>query len=391
MRLAIVSDLTKWSWAGCEELWAALARSALLRGHKVCLFLPRNDAPQNKLRPLEEAGLRVYRPGLGARMVATVRRRVSFKLASVVASGFQLFGKLDSFAPDVVLINSGDTFPDAVFLNEIKRSGALRHPYVIICHNSFLFGRPAAKAAREAAASYYREARRVLFVASRTRLEAEHLLAAKLPQARIVRNPVNMTDLTAMEMPVTATVGLACVGRVATNSKGQDILLAALGSTEIRSLDWRLSIYGRGPDVDYLKALAQHYRIAEKVTFKGQTDDVRAIWAENHLLVLPSHVESAPLCLVEAMLCGRPAVVTDVGGVLEWAAEPETAFVSHGIHIEGFRAALERAWSARAAWHTIGLRAREKALGMLDPDPGGTVLKIIEEVHAESSVASAIA
>ena len=145
-----------------------------------------------------------------------------------------------------------------------------------------------------------------------------------------------------------------------------------------------MSIYGRGPDVDYLKVLAQHYRIADKVTFKGQTDDVRAIWAENHLLVLPSRVESAPLTLVEAMLCGRPAVVTDVGGVLEWARDPETAFVSEGIHIEGFRAALERAWSGRATWHTMGLRARERALGMLDPDPGGTVLKIIEEVHEES-------
>jgi hypothetical protein len=55
-------------------------------------------------------------------MVAAVRRRVSWKLASVVGSGVQLFGKLNSFAPDAVLINSGDTFPDPVFLNMAVRA-----------------------------------------------------------------------------------------------------------------------------------------------------------------------------------------------------------------------------------------------------------------------------
>jgi glycosyltransferase involved in cell wall biosynthesis len=108
--------------------------------------------------------------------------------------------------------------------------------------------------------------------------------------------------------------------------------------------------------------------------------DIRAIWTDHHILVLPSRNESAPLALVEAMLCGRPSITNDVGGIREWISEPETGFVSDGIGIESFQSALVRAWSARSEWEAIGQRAREKALGMLDPDPGGTVLKILSEV-----------
>ena len=55
----------------------------------------------------------------------------------------------------------------------------------------------------------------------------------------------------------------------------------------------------------------------KNVHFRGHVNDIRAIWEQNHLLVLPSRYEGLPLALVEAMWCGRPAVVTDVGGNAE--------------------------------------------------------------------------
>jgi glycosyltransferase involved in cell wall biosynthesis len=84
------------------------------------------------------------------------------------------------------------------------------------------------------------------------------------------------------------------------------------------------------------------------------------------------------------MLCGRPSVANNVGGIREWINEPDTGFISEGIDIDSFESALDRAWSARSEWGAMGLRAREKALHMLDPDPGGTVLKILLAVVAES-------
>jgi glycosyltransferase involved in cell wall biosynthesis len=382
MRIAIISDLKGWSWAGCEELWLALAKSALHAGHKVAVFLSRGAIPAHKIQPLQEMGLELSLPGGGARIADIVRNRVSWKLGALVAQASPSFVGLQKFASDVTFINGGDALPLTEFLSGLRRSGALNSPYVIVCHNSYLFGHPIDRSTQETIARYYQGAQRVLFVARRTHKETEHLLAAKLARASIVRNPVNLDCMSPVAMPTGSTVRIASLGRLVITSKGHDILLAALGSPQFKDRDWMLSIYGDGPHLQQLKVLSEHYQIAERVAFKGYSNDVRAVWADSHLLAMPSRVESSPLTLVEAMLCGRPSVVNDVGEVREWTSEPETGFISEGTDIESFVDALERAWSARAEWVSIGQRAREKALQMIDPDPGGTVLKILEEVAA---------
>jgi glycosyltransferase involved in cell wall biosynthesis len=351
-------------------------------GHQVAFFKSREVAPE-KLQPLQEMGLELIPPSPGARIVNAAKKRVSWKLGSLAAPWVASFSGLDKFAPDVIFLTAGGALVPSEFINDLERSGALAFPYVIVCHNSYLFDTPIDTQTQETVARYYLGAQRVLFVAERTYKETEHLLAAKLAHVTIVRNPINLSDTSAMPMPGGSTVRIASLGRLTMRSKGQDVLLAALGSPQLRDRDWSLSIYGEGPHLKNLKILAEHYQIAKRIDFKGHANDVRAIWAEHHLHVLPSRNESAPLVLVEAMLCGRPSVANDVGGVCEWISEPETGFISTGANIESFRSAFERAWSARPDWEAIGQRARAKALQMLDPDPGGTVLKVLLEVAAQ--------
>jgi glycosyltransferase involved in cell wall biosynthesis len=383
MRISIISDLAGYSWAGCEELWAATARRALLGGHRVAFLQSREEVAPEKIRPLKELGLELIQPPIGARVTHRIRTRVSWKVGTIASKWFPSFSGLDRLAPDVLFINGGEAIPRPDFLDDLVRSHALISPYVVACHNSYLSQKPLEGAARDAAVRYYQGARRVLFVAKRTRNDTEHLLATKIPSARIVRNPVNMTDTACVPILGGRTVRIASVGRLAINAKGQDILLAALGSSEFKDRDWKLSIYGEGPHTAHLKLLSKHYQISERVAFKGHLADVRAIWANNHLLALPSRNESAPLVLVEAMLCGRPSVSNDVGGVREWVSEPETGFISEGIDIESFQRALERAWSARSDWEAIGQRAHEKALKMLNPDPGLAVLNLLLDAAGE--------
>jgi glycosyltransferase involved in cell wall biosynthesis len=117
------------------------------------------------------------------------------------------------------------------------------------------------------------------------------------------------------------------------------------------------------------------------VELVGHVSDIRALWAENHLLVLASRLEGTPLALVEAMLCGRPAVVTDVGGNTEWVDDGQTGWVAEAGSARHVGAALERAWSAAAEWETVGRRAREIALAQYDPRPGETLLRGTEIAH----------
>src|SRR5262249_59661917 len=99
--------------------------------------------------------------------------------------------------------------------------------------------------------------------------------------------------------------------------------------------------------------------------------DIAALWAENELLVLTSRSEGTPLSLVEALVCGRAAVVTDVGGNASWVKDGETGFVAEGLTAESVGAALERAWRARARWPPMGGRARQQARGAAGRRPRG--------------------
>lgn len=388
MRIAIITDFTNGRWAGCEELWADLARSALAKGHKVAAFLIRNAVTQDKIQPLIATGLELHMPGAGARFADHVRNKISWRLGDKIASRVRPFADLDKFGPDIVFISAGDSIPTPMFLLHFEESNVQRWPYAMVCHNSHLFGMPLETPHREAAVRYFQGARCVLFTADRTRRETEHRLGASLPGVRLVVNPISTKDTSPIPMPTGSTVRMASVGRLFINSKGQDILLAALGSHAFKTRDWKLSIYGEGGHLDHLNVLARHYEIAEKVEFRGHSD-IRSIWAEHHVLTLPSRNESSPLVLVEAMVCGRPSVVNDVGGICEWASEPETAFVSRCADLQGFSAALERAWSQRETWESMGARARKRALEKLDPDPGGTLLKILEEVADERRITGA--
>ena len=309
--------------------------SESLAGRTHCIFFQcRETIDPQKIQPLQQLGLQLVLPKWRTRAANEVKKRFSWKIGSLLAHTIAQFSGIRAFSPDVVFLNLGMALPPSEFIQDLRRSGVLDFPYVIMCHSSYLFERPID--AQERAACYYLGACRVLFAAERTCKETEHLLTAKLSHATIVRNPVNLSGTSPLSMPTGSTVRIASIGRLAIPTKGLDIVLAALGSPQFKDRDWQLSIYGDGPHRPQLERLAEHYRINDRVVFKGYMQDVRAIWAENHLLALPSRNESAPLALVEAMLCGRPSVANDVGGICEWVSEPETGFISRGIDIESF-------------------------------------------------------
>src|SRR5262249_6902903 len=83
--------------------------------------------------------------------------------------------------------------------------------------------------------------------------------------------------------------------------------------------------------------------------------------------------------LVEAMLCGRPAVVTDIGGNAEWVSEPRNGFIAEAPSPSSFGAAMERAWQARESWNEKGLDAHRDALSLQDPEPGRTIVRMLVE------------
>ena len=115
---------------------------------------------------------------------------------------------------------------------------------------------------------------------------------------------------------------IICVARLSP-VKRIDVLLESLALLAKSRTDWTCTIIGGGPLEKELKEKSQALGLSSCVRFTGHVQDVHSFMQKADLAVLSSDKEGLPLSLVEAMACGLPCVVTDVGGNRE--------IVQHGI------------------------------------------------------------
>lgn len=120
-------------------------------------------------------------------------------------------------------------------------------------------------------------------------------------------------------LPFPATGGAdpgahVCValGRLS-QEKGFDLLLEAWSYVaEARpGSDWRLKIYGDGPDRPALEAQAAALGITSSVSFEGATNQVPEALRSGSIFVSTSRAEGFPMTLLEAQACGLPCVAFD--------------------------------------------------------------------------------
>lgn len=97
--------------------------------------------------------------------------------------------------------------------------------------------------------------------------------------------------------------------------KGFHVLLQAMGRITDQLPDLSLMIVGDGAEWDNLLKLARKLRIDHRVAFLGRRsqEEIAKIFNESVLYVSSSTSEGFPKVLLEALACGLPLVVTDVG------------------------------------------------------------------------------
>jgi L-malate glycosyltransferase len=370
MKICIMSTMIGVPWAGSEALWVAAAHTALDDGHELAVVTKRWPKIPPPVVDLQARGAKLFLRGAN----------LNHRTGRIYERFIEPLPALVRWRPDVAYVNQG-SFLELTARNDINR--ILRSfgvPYIVICHQNFENQCPAPDdASRRRMTTYFRGAHRVGFVARRNLESAETMLATDLPNACVVRNPVNITDLTPVPWPTAAEPQLACVARLDADHKGQDILFAMLGQEPWKSRAWTLRVYGDGRHRSFLIDLAKFRGVSGRVEFRGHVGDIRTVWAENHVQLMPSRCEGTPIALVEAMLCARPAVVTDIGGNAEWISEPRNGFVAEAPSLSSFGAAMERAWRARDSWEEIGLNAHRDAAEMYDPEPGRTIMQMLVE------------
>jgi glycosyltransferase involved in cell wall biosynthesis len=160
---------------------------------------------------------------------------------------------------------------------------------------------------------------------------------------------------------------LLFVGRLV-QYKGLDVLLRAMAE-----LDAQLVIVGDGPLRGTLETMVQELGVGHRVHLTGEvTDDERLAWLQAcEALVLPSvtRQESFGVAQLEAMVCGRPVVSTDVPTGVPWVnVHGETGLVVPAGDVTSLRGALERLVADAELRHALGSTARTRVLSMFTAD-----------------------
>lgn len=98
-------------------------------------------------------------------------------------------------------------------------------------------------------------------------------------------------------------------------------LLAVVARLRATRPDIRAAVAGEGPLRSELAAEAARLGVADAVDFLGRRIDIEAVYRSGRVFVLTSRYEGLSVALSEAMACGLPAVVTDVGDLRDLVRE----------------------------------------------------------------------
>jgi glycosyltransferase involved in cell wall biosynthesis len=354
-------------WGGSEELWSQAASRLTAEGHEViastCHWNPTPPQIVNLLR----AGVTVKsRRETNFARVSRIGQRLLGAESRIIAAKRRV-AWLRKAAAELICVSNGGIGDSLDWALACRNQGT---PYALLAESNADQFWPDDNIATQLAEAYS-GARACFFVSKRNLDRFEEQIGARLPHARIVRNPVNVRYHAAPPWPYDQGIWrLACVARLEPAAKGQDILIKILSQPRWRERPLRVVLYGTGRCERSIRNLCDLHGV-RSIEFAGHVADVERIWAENHALVLASRYEGLPLALVEAMLCSRTAIVTDVAGNAEVIEAGVTGFIAKAPTVSLVDAAMEEAWLHREQWRKMGARAGEAIRRLLPEDPVG--------------------
>jgi glycosyltransferase involved in cell wall biosynthesis len=239
---------------------------------------------------------------------------------------------------------------------------------------------------RQLAELGYRSADFVVPVA-RFNARWEHRLGADPANVVPIYNGVEPERYTAIEdEPELPTI--SWVGRV-DPLKDLETLVAAFALVREKLPSARLRLFGPTPagNEEYERrclALADRLGVADGIVLEGPVPSSRLAFEAGHVVALSSISEGMPYTVIEAMMCGRATVSTDVGGTAEAVADAGAVVPPRdpGAFAEACLAYLRDAPLRRR----IGRAARERALATFTLDKSIDTYRMLYEAAAQTEL-----
>ena len=352
---------------GSEFLWTRAAARLLDGGNVVACSIRRWPFIQHHVVDLQRRGCQVH----FRTTPAPFGRRILRRLGIGQNSDWRW---LHQFGPELVVISLGIHLEGIEPAAECRKYG---FPYVLVVQSADEHRWPTDQYLHLLRESYI-GAIACFFISRHNREIVEDQLATCLANARFVRNPYNVSMDARPPWPKTECLRLACVGTMAPVQKAQDLVIRVLANRRWLDRPVEVTFYGSGQNDITVRRLVERHKL-ERCTFGGFTHDIEGIWANHHGLILPSRHEGMPIVTVEAMLCGRVCIVTDVGSNAEFIDDEKNGFLVPAPTVPLLDQTLERAWGRLADWQVIGEEAAQTIRKRMPPDPVGAFIGELEQ------------
>lgn len=109
--------------------------------------------------------------------------------------------------------------------------------------------------------------------------------------------------------------------------KDQKTMIEAFAKVSEKHPDWKLVIFGEGPERGALELLVERLKIKEKVSLPGKSENIIDELKKSKIFCLSSIYEGMSNALVEAICVGLPIVTTKVSGTEELIENGENGFI----------------------------------------------------------------
>lgn len=368
-KFVFVSTLEGSPWGGSEELWSQAACWLAENGHTVSASVRYWSQARKHIERLSQSGILIQQRKI------SFHDFVDYGIAKLTRSkesrppGYSVFRRwIRSQKPDLVCFSDGGFASNPFMMSSCYEFG---FPYVSLGQMNSLWLWPLDEQLEKIRFGFTK-ARKVFFVSKENMALAEFQIGMRLPHAETIWNPFNVSYEANPEWPDVTDDNdweLACVGRLETKAKGQDLIFRVLAEEKWRSRPIHITLYGSGPNEISLKCMSEMLGIQNRVTFAGHVEDVEKVWAKHHALILPSRYEGMPLALLEAMLCNRMAIVTDLAGTPEVMLDGKTGFLMPAPSFDLLDSTMEKAWSHRHEWQSMGIKAGQHIRSLIPREP----------------------
>jgi glycosyltransferase involved in cell wall biosynthesis len=382
-KIAIVSTCSE-DWGGSEELWGrsvpllqsagfdiAVIKYFINRQHPKFVQLAHDNVQLLDIDPKKSIPKKVFSK------LGQVSDKIALKLKLIEYKGEDFSGfhrTLSEAKPSLVIISQGINFDGLKLAYQCYLLGI---PYVVVAQKAVDFYWPH-KDDRKNMLIALQKAEKSCFVSHHNLRLTEEQFGTRLPNGIVIFNPVKLSGKLVPYPKSTDVYRLACVGRLFLLDKGQDIIIRILSEQKWKDRRLIVSFIGKGNDEAALRDFAALLGV-ENIEFKGQVEDIEAMWEDYHALLLPSRSEGLPLSMVEAMSAGRMVIISNAGGNAEIVEEGVTAFIGHPNE-ESFGDAMERAWQRRDEWEGMGKAAAAYVAANVPKVPESLFVELIKEV-----------